>query len=272
MNYRNKSGINYSSLADFNQSQDHALMQKPDRASFQFGHAFESVLRGDFEKKYVTAEFKIPDDVYAAVKNGDDIESMIRYTKDGNRHQGSKNKHAAIDFFLAHPGKKIIPEVDRNIMRIMAKNLMKAEYQGVTVNRLLSACKWNTPIFWDDKKAELDCYVEMEDEVLLLDIKTAASFGQFRQMLKSRYWIQDQHYSEGCEEHFGKQCKKMVFLVATKEKPYLAQCVTVNDESREYGRIAYLELCDKYRDWVAEGKPEKGWLEAEDVKVFINRR
>ena len=271
-NYREAPGHNYSKMADFNISPDHCLMEKDDRAAFQNGHAIEAILRGDYEKKYVTAEFTIPDDVYAAVQNGDDLEKMIRYNKDGSRNNQSKNKHAAIDFFLAHPGKKVIPEVERNVMRIMAKNLMKAEYEGVTVKRLLDSAKWNTPIFWGDKKAELDCYIELKDEIILLDIKTAASFGQFHKMLKSRYWIQDQHYSEGCEAHFGKQCRKMAFLVATKEKPYLAQCFTIKDESREYGRIAYLELCDKYRDWVAEGKPARGWLEAEEVKVFINRR
>jgi hypothetical protein len=269
MSYRQATGINYSALADFSQSQDHALLKKDDKAAFQLGHAFESILRGDFEKNYAVSDFNIPDEIYAAVKKNENLDDYEILTKSGERHKKYASRHAAIDFFKSHPGKKIISEVDRNILRIMAKNLLKAEYRGVKIKDILSRAKWNTPIFWDDKKAELDCYIELRDEILLFDIKTAASFGQFRQMLKSRYWIQDHHYSEGCEEYFGKQCKKMVFFVATKERPYLAQAISIDDESREYGRMKYLELCERYRDWVADGKPEKGWLEAEEVKVFI---
>ena len=154
--------------------------------------------------------------------------------------------------------------------------MIKMEYLGVKVGDILAKAEWQVPIIWTDevdglkRKALLDCIVNLGDEYLVIDIKTAASFQKFMFMLRDKYVWQDIHYVEGVNAVMG-PAMQMVFFVASKEAPCLCQPWTI-----DYGdinwRIAaieeYRKLCLAYNEWCKIGRPSKGWLPLQTTKYY----
>lgn len=214
--YRAAPGLNYSAMANFYQSPDHALMKTKEKGYFNEGHALEGILRGDFDKKFFHAGGKVCDEIY---QNLSDLESVRVFNLDGSPNMTHKSRHAAIDECQANPG--LIPIYSPEL-EIMAANTRKIEWR-FPMTEIFRHGKWNVPLFFDGKKCLVDLMLELRDEIILFDIKTAASFGAFMKMLKAKYWIQDLHYQSVVEGATGKPCSKMFFIVASKEKPNLAK-------------------------------------------------
>lgn len=274
--YREHPGINYSSLADWHQNRclPTARAMKPE---YVFGHAFEALIqdiaRGTtaYNDGYFSADpaKSIPEEIYQALEDGADLDALYVRTKSGAVNGQYKARHGWIDACLANPGKVPLTVEDDAAIRKMAENFMAMEVDGVgRVSDILPHCQFQEPIFWSDKKCLCDCLISTSDgAAYLFDIKTAASIGHFVSMLKSRYWIQDLHYSEGVNAEIG-ECERMIFLVATKSEPFVCQSFGIHPDSRLNLHRKYLNLVNDFRDWKESGAVPVGFKPFEDVYVY----
>lgn len=285
--YRKYPAMNFSSLASFYNkgvySPDHALMEFKFKSYFEYGKMFETMLQDSIqgtdefgERFYFTElENKMPDDLIGWIDNGKDLNEFYVYTKQNKLSGTYKGRHAYLDEALKNPGKIPVSKKEAELLKRHVSNMLKMRYQGVKVEHLLANAQWQVPLIWRDedgeKKALVDCLVVLDDKVILIDIKTAASFQKFSYMLRDHYMIQDIHYTHGVNETMG-YCEQMVFFVASKEAPFLCQPWTV-DYGDVDGRVAaleeYNELCEAYSKWVQAGKPPMGWLPQQSMKYFM---
>lgn len=289
--YRNYQALNFSSLANYYNagvySPDHALMKVEYKSYFEYGHQFETMLQdavkgtNEFEKRFFksTVSGKMPDDLIKWIDEGEDLETKFVYTKKGDRSETHKTRHAFLDEAMANPGKIPVSTQDWDMLNRHTENMLKMQYLNAKVEDILSAGEWQVPIVWNDgefeKKALVDCLVDLGGEYLPIDIKTTAGFKQFSYGLRDRYWIQDILYCEGITYVHG-PAMQMVFFVASKEAPCLCQPWVIDyDGATKDGvpyRISALEtyndLCRSYSKWVKAGRFPKGWLPLGSVKKF----
>lgn len=273
--YRKAKGINYSSMSQFWISQDHALLPFKHKSYFEIGKMFETLLQDscigttDFESKYFICEVagKMPDDLISLIESGADLEQEFVLTLKGERNKARKVKHAYLDACLEHKkGLFPVPMWMNDMLLKLVDNMLKMELLGATVFDILSKAEWQVPIFWEKngikKKALLDCVLPMEDATFVFDVKTAQNEFQFSQMAQKKYWVQRDHYTEGCNEVYGNvEC--FTFLNAYKEKPYLCEPVNIEgDRGFEYDK-----LCRDFVQWLKDGRPAKGFLP--ERKVYL---
>lgn len=274
--YRKAKGINYSALARFNESQDHALLPFKHKSYFEIGKMFETLLQDActgstmFEEKYFVCDVsgKMPDNLIELIDLNSNLEDEIVYNKDGvTRSKTHKTKHAYIDECIKNPGMYPVSNSINDMLCKLVENMLKMEILGSTGFEILSQCKWQVPVFWEKdgiyKKALYDTVLNLPAETYLFDIKTAANQLQFNQMAQKKYWIQRDHYTEGAEAEWG-NVKCFTFLNAYKELPFLCEPVDINgDRSFEYG-----ELCRNFVNWLKDGRPEKGYLPERKVYLY----
>lgn len=265
--YRAYPAINYSALADFSISQDHALLPRSEKPAFSFGHAFEDILRDAatgtelFNERYFVADIAspAPAEILSMIGTDEDMTSLIAYNKDGSRSKTHKTKHAWIDACMENPGLVPISNSDYQEMLQLRDNMFMMECLGTTVYEILKECEWQKPVVWSwrgfEKKALYDAVLNDGEDVIAFDIKTAANVIGFNRFANQKYWIQDAHYSEGAVETWGK-CDAFYFLIAYKEAPFLCEPVTIDGDKK----FEYDDLCTRYTQWIKDGKPPKGYL------------
>lgn len=286
--YREYPAINFSSLASYYNkgvySPDHALMTVDFKSYFEYGKAFETMLQdavkctNEFEKRFFqsTVAGKMPDDLIKWIDEGEDLEQFYVYTKTGGLNATYKTRHAFLDEARTNPGKIPVSIQDWDMLNRHTERMLKMQYIDAKVEDILSAGQWQVPITWFDgdieKKALVDCLVDLGGEILPIDIKTTSGFKQFSYMLKDKYFLQDIHYCEGVT-HTHVVAMQMVFFVASKEAPCLCQPWAVDYGGVDYRMAAieeYKNLCDSYSKWVNDGRFPKGWLPFQSVKHYPN--
>lgn len=288
--YRKWSAINYSSLADFNESQDHALMEKPARSYFEEGNAFELLVEdrakgtAKFSKRFFLANAPgaMPDDLAAWIDGEEDLDSKYKYNLDGGRNKQCERKHAWLDECRDNPGKMPMGTDQIAKLNKMVDNFMKMQpFKDTksTLAEILPHASFQVPLVWYlrsrtgsimRKKALIDCMVETDTTIYVFDIKTAAEIKRFLWMLKEKYWIQEMHYTEALKAIFQEKSIVWRFLVSPKAEPYVAQPFCVDPICKDrYAVDAYSLLCERYQEWLAEGRPPKGWKHLEEVEVFF---
>lgn len=291
--YRSWPAINYSSLADFNESQDHALMEKSARSYFEEGTAFELLIEdrakgtAKFKERFFLADAPgaMPEDLAEWIEGNEDLSSKYKYNKDGSRSKQCERNHAWLDECEANPGKMPMGTDQMAILNKMVDNFMKMQpfaRKGTEsmLAEILSIAFFQVPISWCiqsrdgkivmRKKALIDCMVETETSIYVFDIKTAADIKRFLWMLKDKYWIQEAHYTEGLRAIFPEKSIKWLFLVSSKAEPYISQPFCVDPICMEkYAVDAYFYLCERYQEWLDDGRPPKGWKHLEEVGIFF---
>ncbi len=275
--YRADPAFNYSLLAAFRESPDHALMEVPPKTVFEQGKAFERLLQDktqgtdSFHERYFEfdTEYTMPSELPKWFEDGDDLTEKYVYKNDGDRHGIYKARHAYLDVCLENPGKLPIGTKDQKMFEPMIENMLKCEIFGTTVKDLLERAEWQVPILWETngikKKALRDCLIKTPQKKITFDIKTSASISQFLQMARKKYWIQDMHYTEAG----GEDAMPMVFLVAPKDEPWLAQPWMQDRESRLVAKIEYEALCERFVKWDAQGRPPQGWKPMGYFKTYF---
>ena len=285
--YRKHPAQNYSLLARFNESQDHALLAVENKSYFEEGKAFERLLcdtiKGTdlFGEKFCvddTISGDMPDVILSAFEAHEDLSNMYVYTKAGDLNKTHKRRHAWLDSFIKNPGKLPIPRYTYNEMRARVLNVLKVEILGLPMSEILKDAKFQVPILWKDdlgieKKALIDflAVVDIFGDVteIPIDLKSTANLMKFRSDLKYRCWIQDRHYSEGIKRLYKNPFQQMVFLASDKTAPFIAQPFYIDGESLPYATEKYKELSLNCSKWVKEGRPKKGWKPAQYVKIFF---
>jgi len=285
--YREWPAINYSTLADFNESQDHALMKKEAKSYFEEGTAFELLIEDQakgsdkFGERFFlsTAPGAMPEDLAGWINRDEPLDDKYRLTKTGERNKQSDRLHAWLDSCRDNPGKMPVgidqkEMLDKMVVNFMAMQPFSDGGNPVTMAEILPAADFQVPIVWysgrQRKKALIDMYLETDLRIYAFDTKTAADMKRFSWMLKDKYWIQEVHYTDGLQAIFPDKEIVWRFVVASKAEPYLSQPYRVDPYSLSSGGVsAYHELCERYQAWINEGKPPKGWKELEKVRIFF---
>jgi hypothetical protein len=274
--YRKYNALNYSKLADFYQSPDHALLPRKSKSYFEIGHAFEMALidavkgTDTFHSRFFncSAPGTMPEKLSSWIENGDDLAQYIQYKQNGDRSNTYKRLHAWIDECIEQPGLMPMSMSDLTMITAMVDNMLKAKIDGVPTPDIIGAAETQKAVTWNsggiEKKALYDLAV-IGPSNHIMDIKSSANFSQFMQMLRRKYFIQAIHYQEGIEQTEG-QCSDMFFMVAIKEPPYLTHIVKIHQESIVAANAIYVDLCDRYVEW--DRKPV-GWRDEGSVKLFF---
>ena len=294
--YRSWEAINYSSLADFKESQDHALMEKEPKSYFEEGKAFELLIEDrakgttKFDARFFLADAPgaMPDDLAGWIENKENLESKYVWNKPDKKtgevrlSLSHKTKHAWLDECRDNPGKMPMGTGQMAMLNKMVENFLKMQpFKNTenTLSEILPVAFFQVPIVWytqsrpgksrSRKKALIDCLIITEKTIYAFDIKTAADMKRFFWMLKDKYWIQQTHYTEGLKAIFPEKAIVWRFLVSSKAKPYISQPYIVKPSCMEYGNDIYFHLCERYQDWLDEGRPAKGWKEIEEVDIYF---
>ncbi len=285
--YRKWPATSYSSLADFYESQDHALMEKPAKSYFEFGNAFELMIedRAKGTKKFSERFFncdapgEMPEYLASWIEFGEDLNLRYRLKKDGERNKKSERLHEWLDECQANKGKMPMGKDQLESLSKMVENFMLMQPfadlgNASTMAEILPVADFQVPIVWyvgkNRRKALIDILIETNTSIYVFDTKTSADMKRFQWMLKDKYWIQEVHYSAGLGRIFTGKEVIWRFLVASKAPPYISQPFCIDKYSRDATWDRYLELCEKYQEWVDAGKPPKGWKELESVRIFFN--
>jgi len=282
--YRALPRLNYSLLADFNQSQDHALQVRQNQSYFEFGKAFELVIQDIskdtrlFYDRFFVSQIRgeMPKGVAEWIESEADLSNKYNLNKDGSRSKVSARLHEWLDACIDNPGKMPMSQIEYDQLCIMAWNFLDMHIYGHPLYEILPVAEFQVPIVWEingiAKKALVDVLIETDLKTYTFDIKTSVSlsnhFTNFKKMLRSRYWIQDIHYSEGIKA----TCKNpmpFMFLVSSKSEPFLAQPFGLDPDSRIDAEQAYSSLCYDFAEWDKSGRPPKGWKEYEEIKLYF---
>ncbi len=284
--YRKWPAISYSSLADFYESQDHALMEKPAKSYFEFGNAFELMIEDrakgtkKFSERFFTCEAsgEMPKDLAGWIESGEDLNTKYKLNKDGGRRGGSERIHNWLDECQANKGMMPMGTEQLETLSKMVDNFMLMQpFADIgntsTMAEILPVAEFQVPLVWYvgkmRKKALVDCLIETNTRVYIFDIKTAANIIKFKKMLRDRYWLQEVHYTSGAGWIFTGKEIVWLFLVSPKEAPWVAQPFCIDKYSQDAVYDEYSELCQDYQKWVDDGRPPKGWKNLESVRVFI---
>jgi len=285
--YRKLPAQNYSSLADFNESQDHALMIKAGKSYFEEGTAFELLIEdrakgtAKFAERFflADAEGAMPDDLASWIDRKEDLSMKYRLKNDGGRNKQSKRLHSWLDACALEPGKMPMGTDQMTMLGKMVDNFMAMEPLGdigvkETLEEILPVAHFQVPIVWYvgkmRKKALIDCMVETDTAVYVFDIKTSADMKRFQWMTKDRYWVQETHYSSGLGRLYPGKDIHWRFIVSSKAEPWLSQPFCLDKTSTDMAWGRYSELCEDYQDWLDDGKPRKGWKGLQTVKIYFN--
>jgi hypothetical protein len=262
-------GINFSTLADFQVCPDCVRMDRRPTSYFENGKAFELVfqdmVQGSnlFAERYFVAAVDggIPDKVVCALEANQELSECYTLNKDGSRSKTATRTHEWLDACLANPGKIPVSQGEFDMFCRMAENLLNAELLGATVREVLAGAQFQVPVYWQDKKALFDIETEWNGCRYIFDLKAMANLSMFRGGFFKRYWIQDVHYTEGLHacRPFEKLHPAMIFLVATKEAPFVAQPFLMDPDRRPAMIERYQNLCDEYQQWRDAGRPSRGW-------------
>lgn len=285
--YRKTPAQNYSSLADFNISQDHALLTKPGKSYFEEGTAFELLVEDrakgstKFAERFflADAEGAMPEKLAGWIEGKEDLNTKYKLKIDGGRNNQSKRLHAWLDECRDNPGMMPMGTDQMEMLGKMVDNFMVMEPLGdigvkETLEEILPVAHFQVPIFWYVgkmlKKALIDCMVETDTAVYVFDIKTAANIKKFFQMARERYWVQEVHYSSGLGRLFPRKDIHWRFLVAPKDEPWVAEPSCMDKISTDMAWGRYSNLCENYQEWVDDGRLPKGWKGLETFKVYFN--
>jgi len=279
--YRKRPGLNYSLLAQFYRSQDHALLEPEPKSYFEYGHALELALQDVaqdtrlYHERFFNSDCpgSLPDKIVAWIKSGDDLTEKYTYNKNGDLNKKYSRIHGLLDECQKHPGKMPMCRDDQDLVGRMLNSVLKMEIEGVPFKEVLPDCMFQVPLYWEmqgiEKKALVDIIYQTADQTYLWDLKTAATVGHFRKMLRQRYWIQHCHYTEGARKFF-KGVRSMSFIVASKSEDELFQAgeheIDPTNKNELYDK--YLSLVIRYNHWVEDGKPSKGWRDKEILIVY----
>ena len=282
--YREILAIHYSGLADFKESQDHCLIDKPAKSYFEEGTAFELLIEDavkgttKFTKRFFMADAPgdMPIGLAIWIDKKEDLASKIEYKLDGDRKK--KSKHKWIDECLKNPGMMPMGTDQMEKLSHMVKNfLVMKPLQDIgveeTLEEILPIAQFQVPLFWNvgkmKKKALIDCMVVTDTAVYVFDTKTTATIEKFFQMARKRYWVQEIHYSSGIGRIFPGKDIHWRFLVAPKAEPWVTQPSCIDQTSVDAAWFEYQELCDRYQAWLDDGRPARGWKELETVKLYF---
>lgn len=280
--YRAAPDLNYSLLADFNEAPDVALMKKKPKGYFEIGKIFEAYFEDEIMgtklllKKYYFSEIDkdLPDKIVEEIRCG--VTPMIVYNKDGVTPAGNKKVY---NWFASeiqdNDGKMPIPVSVQNLARRGTRNLLDCKIDDTKIRDLIDHCdtvEFQVPIFWKTgsglhKKMLADMVLDHKDYTACFDIKTAASFKEFRWMFKDRYWIQERHYSEGLESKHGEKVYPggMLFPVVSKQAPFLGKIFAGSLKFQDQRQKDYRSICMKCQKWIDAGKYSFGSKDMEYI-------
>jgi hypothetical protein len=290
--------LSSGNLADFFIAPDMVLLEIEDKPCFAEGRALELMIEDRAKGSSLFGESFFIADIEGAVPSNilkwiadDDLDEHYVYTKSNELSKQHATRHKWLDACKENPGRRPLSKEIYEQLKSMIDNLWKAEanvldvaskqYHRVKMGTLLEHGSFQVPYYWEyqghKKKALFDVISFMNFngsvQVIHIDIKKTATYNQFKTFFRSKYWLQDRHYTEGmmhlAEEKNILSEPFMLFLSACMEKPHLAQCFRLDDESIEYADEVYSTLCYDYAEWEKQGMQPRGWREQEAIRIYF---
>jgi len=202
---------------------------------------------------------------------------------DGIDRRTKEGKEEWNKFLAMSEGKTIISMDDYVTIKGMADKAMA----DPMVMKLLDGRK-EVPFFWTDPdtgvkcKVKLDCLTYLDDMPVVVDYKTCKSAKTdafMRDAYSYGYHLQAAMYTEAVMRTLGLTERPMfVFLCQEKDEPFALNCITVPEDTMNYGLDTMRELlgiyaeCEKTGNWYgytgATGQPNElslpGWLKKKE--------
>lgn len=270
--------------------------------AFELGNALECLCydlthdsRTFFDKFFISDhDNEPPDDIGRVIvnnpaeKHAELFEKLVVWNKPDKSGKVEKNKtyskrHAYIEECLANPGRMPISQTDYKILKELADKMAALplpdwyRFRNAKVGDVWGLCEWQYPVYWESggigKKALCDnLFFDESGYAILMDIKYSASLSNFLKMMRTKYWIQAEHYREGVSTIPDTNALPMLFVVGVgpeKGKPPMATIRQVDERDFEKCREEYHRVSLAYHAWEQSGRLPVGRLDAKQERVWL---
>jgi len=190
------------------------------------------------------------------------LENIVVIPKEVLASNGAKSTNAYKEFAAKHAGKTLLKEEQKEICEKLAEQLDPSIGPFKRNPRALLEHE----VYWTqcgiDCRAKLDLVVPMDDEVIVIDLKTAADIKpwKFRKaIIDRRLWLQDAHYSAGVQREFGLPVR-FIFVAVHKTAPYRVRNYELNESDKAEAARRHEELLEslayrrEHNDWSEIGE------------------
>lgn len=156
-------------------------------------------------------------------------------------------------FTAENDGKEILTRDEFEQAEMVSRSVWRS------TEDLLTGCKAEVPLFWDDPrtgircKCRVDAMRETDDKIIMIDLKTTndASTDAFaRDAVKYGYHVQAAHYINGVianRLNHGKQIEWW-FVAVEKKPPYAVNAILASQVFIDEGQLRLMTLMDKLDD------------------------
>jgi hypothetical protein len=253
------------------------------------GKCFEGMLRDRFDKSYsLSAHYYETDDnlpkrVTDMILSGatDDLSDLVRYKKDGEVYSADENLLEQIQKYQKMKGAFPILNSDWQLFEKLVQRMLELEVMNLKVKDFLDCALFDVCYVWDvsgiRKKCIFDILSVVEQDgqkvVVGFDLKLSRSVSGFAQDYRTRYWIQERHYSEAIGQYAKElgpdvaDIPMLIFLAGYKDIE-VVQEVSIDLDNLDLATDKYQELCYEYDQWATEGKPVSGHLDKKFLRIY----
>lgn len=242
-NYFETNAVSYSFLKSFAVCPANAFRQYDASKEMDFGTALHDIILE--KKEYYT------------------------YEKIDGRYAAGKAQKIELEKMQIE-NKSIIEKSDYDLIKTLEAELLTRKIGDLTVKDIIITgiiehgyiCKYNDV----DLRVKPDSYLELDDRVIILDLKTIGSVGEFYWNAKKyKYDWQAAIYSSVISALTGKPAD-FIFAVMEKKAPYGVKLIEIESESAEEKIQETIEEYKKWKLWGAN-KEEKYKNEIEFITI-----
>lgn len=216
--------------------------------------------------KKPTTEMVVGKAVHAMCLEGKTVdEVVVRYPLDCYKKNGHLNPTPARAYEAQVPDRMVVRDRDYEAIMDISANVLNSPLNGLLTD---PAAIFEQTYIWNDKATGLPCRCRVDfaldvgTHVMAYDLKNTALFypAAFKRVARRlRYWLQDAHYSEALEDHFGKPVKFKFWLIETTS-PFRLRCVEYDTPSRDMARTWRSRIMKELAGCLHTRKWDDAWL------------
>lgn len=201
-----------------------------------------------------------------ALKDTIELSKVMLIPDSALSSKGARVGNAWTKFRLKHRGKTLMLPKQWDLCNKIADELARvkiaesADGKEITVGDFVKHPKAMREVEhrWNDIlpcRLKADLVLELPDQVICLDLKTARSVEERRfwaEIQKRKLWLQPAHYSAGLEDKFKKPVR-FVFVAIEKIEPYASEIFELDAESIEIAKRGRLALLEQLKECLETG-------------------
>jgi hypothetical protein len=200
--------------------------------------------RRRYEAMYVTKTMSTDDESDAltigtgthaiCLKDAFELDKILLIPDEVLASNGARTTNAYKQFAAENAGRTLMKKEQFRFCQALASKLTEAV--GGFLNNPQAVCE--KEFYWTmsdvDCRAKLDIVVPLKDEVLIIDLKTAADispWGFWRAVRDRKLWLQDAHYSIPVEREY-QGSVRFLFVVVEKSEPFRIRTYELSNSDR----------------------------------------